>query len=123
MSNTNTKENTKTNTKTVTIVKPREHIITPKMYKILLHNNDVTSFEGVMEVLKNIYNKSHQEGQNIMMTAHRTGVGLVLRSTKDICETKLLETRNFINAHMNDELFPGRPHFYEFLEFSMEEDE
>ena len=121
MGNTNTKENTKT--KTVTIVKPREQIITPKMYKILLHNNDITSFEAVMEVLKTVYNKSHQEGQNIMMTAHRTGLGLVMRSSKDICETKLLETRNFINEHMNDELFAGRPHFYEYLEFSMEEDE
>lgn len=119
----NTKENTNTKTKTVTIVTPKEKIVTPRLYKIILHNNPITSFEAVMTVLTQVFQKSHQEANTIMMTAHTTDRAVVMRSSKEICEGKLQEVRVFLDSRKIDELFPGRPHYYEELEFTMEEDD
>lgn len=119
MSNANTKENVKT--KTVTIVKPRT--IVPRMWKVLLHNNDFTSFEAVMAILVNVFKKGNQEASQIMMTAHVTGVGVVIRSTKDVCEAKIQEVTQYVQAHENDMLFGDRSHYFGELVFTAEEDE
>lgn len=123
MSNANTKENTKTNTKVATIVKPKEKVMTPKMYKVLLHNNDSTSFEAVMAILTQVFKKGHQDAQRIMMQAHNHDVATVLHSTKDICDGKILEVRAFVQAHSGDMLFGNRPHYYDELVFTSEEED
>jgi ATP-dependent Clp protease adaptor protein ClpS len=119
--NTKTKENTKT--KTVTIAKPREQIITPKLYKVMLHNNNDTSADAVVEVLTRVFEKTHQESHRIMMTAHNDGVAQVFVSTKDICDTKVNQAQNYGQTNRGRELFNGRSHYFEYLRFDVEEAE
>lgn len=47
------------------------------LYKVLLHNDDLTPMDFVMRVLTQIYRKSHPEALEIMMRAHRTQIALV----------------------------------------------
>ena len=47
------------------------------LYKVLIHNDDVTTMEFVIYVLQEVFKKPLQEAVEIMLTAHETGVALV----------------------------------------------
>lgn len=62
---------------------------TPKMYSLLMHNSDIISFEYVLIVLSEIFQKDFQEAMDIAIIAHRQGKSLVGVYTKMQAEQKL----------------------------------
>ena len=64
----------------------------PSMYKVVLLNDDYTDMDFVVVVLKEIYRKSSQDAENVMMDVHKSGSGLAGIFTKDIAETKVSRT-------------------------------
>ena len=55
----------------------------PKMFKVLLHNDDYTSMDFVVDVLMSIFHKSAMEAEKIMIQIHEKGMGYTaLRSLK-----------------------------------------
>jgi len=81
MSDTDLKPRTKT--------KPK--IERPKLYKVLLLNDDYTPREFVVMVLKAVFRISDDQAYRVMITAHRRGSCVVAVFTKDIAETKAKE--------------------------------
>ncbi|CDZ46792.1 MULTISPECIES: ATP-dependent Clp protease adapter ClpS [Neorhizobium] len=63
----------------------------PKLYKVLLVNDDYTPREFVTMVLKAVFRMSEETGYRVMLTAHRMGLAVVVVCTKDIAETKAKE--------------------------------
>lgn len=61
----------------------------PRMYKVVILNDDFTSQEFVVELLKKFFNKNDTEANMIMLLVHKSGKGLVGTYTKDIAETKV----------------------------------
>jgi len=61
----------------------------PKRYKVLMHNDDYTTMEFVVHILKTIFGKSMAQAEAIMMKIHLDGVGLCGVFTLEIAETKL----------------------------------
>jgi ATP-dependent Clp protease adaptor protein ClpS len=61
----------------------------PDMYKVLLHNDDYTSMEFVVEVLMAVFSKKYQEATRIMLDVHRLGVGVCGVYTYEVAETKV----------------------------------
>lgn len=61
----------------------------PPLYKALLHNDDYTSMEFVVNILENIFHKSPQEATRIMLNVHEKGIGIAGIYTREICETKI----------------------------------
>jgi len=61
----------------------------PKRYKVLMHNDDYTTMEFVVHILKTIFGKSMAQAVAIMMKIHLDGVGLCGVFTLEIAETKL----------------------------------
>ena len=53
-----------------------EKTTTPKMYKVILHNDDYTSMEFVIDVLIKIFNKQAESATAIMLDVHKKGSGL-----------------------------------------------
>jgi len=49
----------------------------PKMYRILLHNDDYTTMEFVVFILESVFHKSEVESNKIMLEVHKKGVGIV----------------------------------------------
>ena len=47
------------------------------LYRVLIHNDDVTTMEFVVHVLQKVFQKDLEEAVRIMLTAHRTSVALV----------------------------------------------
>lgn len=61
----------------------------PRMYKVLLHNDDYTTMEFVVEILMNIFNKSKGDAFSIMMAVHQQGIGVAGVYTYEIAEAKV----------------------------------
>lgn len=66
-----------------------EQVREPEMYKVLLHNDDYTTMDFVVEVLMMVFSKDFQEATRIMLDVHRKGVGLCGVYTYEIAETKV----------------------------------
>ncbi|TCL74758.1 ATP-dependent Clp protease adapter ClpS [Rhizobium sp. BK251] len=67
----------------------------PKLYKVILFNDDFTPREFVIVVLKAVFRMSEEAGYRVMMTAHKLGSCVVVVCTKDIAETKAKEAMDF----------------------------
>ena len=61
----------------------------PRLYKVLLHNDDYTTMQFVMEVLQGIFLKSPAEAFRIMMHVHTHGTGMCGAYPHEIAETKV----------------------------------
>jgi ATP-dependent Clp protease adaptor protein ClpS len=63
----------------------------PKLYKVILLNDDYTPREFVVTVLKGVFRMTEDQAYRVMMTAHKRGVCVVAVFTKDVAETKATE--------------------------------
>ena len=61
----------------------------PAMYKVLLHNDDYTTMEFVVQILQSVFHRSHTEATAIMLHVHRNGVGVAGVYTYEVAETKV----------------------------------
>ncbi len=78
-----------------TVVKPRTKTKPkterPKLWKVILLNDDFTPREFVVLVLKAVFRMNEDEAYNVMMTAHRRGACVIAVFTKDVADTKAKE--------------------------------
>ena len=72
-----------------TKVKPKTE--RPKLYKVILLNDDYTPREFVVQVLKAVFRMNVEHAYHVMMTAHRRGACVIAVYTKDVAETKATE--------------------------------
>lgn len=88
-------ENSDTNTgnKSKVQIKTKEQVTTPSLFKVLMHNDDYTTMEFVVEVLREIFRKSPTEAEKIMLTIHFQGVGYCGTFPYAIAETKADQAR------------------------------
>jgi ATP-dependent Clp protease adaptor protein ClpS len=63
----------------------------PRMYRVLLHNDDYTTMEFVIEVLMRWFEKSEPEAMRIMLQVHHVGAGTAGTYTRDEAETRVAE--------------------------------
>jgi len=75
-------------------LKEKVEIKKPKMYKVLLLNDDFTSMEFVVSVLTTIFHRNEADAYNIMLKIHEKGTGLCGVYTHEIAETKVLQVIN-----------------------------
>ena len=61
----------------------------PRMYRVLLLNDDYTTMEFVVQILETVFKKPHHEAQHIMLAVHQEGYGTAGIYTKEIAETKI----------------------------------
>lgn len=71
----------------------------PKMFKVLLHNDDYTSMEFVVEVLLEIFHKTQQEAETIMLQIHEKGKGVCGIYSFEIAQTKAHQVKQRAKAN------------------------
>jgi ATP-dependent Clp protease adaptor protein ClpS len=84
---------------TLTESKPDQRVQRPRMWRVLLHNDDYTTQEFVVWVLETIFQKPHGEAFTIMMNVHLSGLGVAGVYTHEVAETKLRTTMQTAEAH------------------------
>ncbi len=68
--------------------KARPKVERPRLYKVILLNDDYTPREFVVMVLKAEFRMSEDQAYRVMMTAHRRGACVVAVFTREVAETK-----------------------------------
>ncbi|HOJ49646.1 MAG TPA: ATP-dependent Clp protease adaptor ClpS [Spirochaetota bacterium] len=81
-------------TRTSKRTKISEEIKEPKLYKVIMHNDDITTMDFVVKVLIEIFNKPPYEAIEIMLFIHNNGQAIVGKYIFDIAMTKIEETHN-----------------------------
>jgi ATP-dependent Clp protease adaptor protein ClpS len=78
-----------------TVVKPRTKTKTkverPKLFKVILLNDDYTPREFVVQVLKAVFRMNAEHAYRVMLTAHQRGACVIAVYTRDVAETKAKE--------------------------------
>jgi ATP-dependent Clp protease adaptor protein ClpS len=72
-----------------TKVKPKTQ--RPKLWKVILLNDDYTPREFVVMVLKAVFRMNEDQAYNVMMTAHQRGACVIAVYTQDVADTKAKE--------------------------------
>lgn len=75
-----------------TILKPK--VTRPSMYKVILLNDDYTTMDFVIHVLKSCFNKSEAEAHKIMLSVHQTGKGVCGIYPYGVAETKISQVQD-----------------------------
>jgi ATP-dependent Clp protease adaptor protein ClpS len=76
-----------------------EDLEEPPMYRVLLHNDDYTTMEFVVEILQRVFHKSPTEATRIMLLVHKSGVGLCGVFPAEIAETKVEVVHHLAKKH------------------------
>src|SRR6266850_550580 len=71
----------------------------PRLWRVLLHNDDYTTQDFVVWILETIFHKPRGEAFAIMMSVHQSGLGLAGIYTHDIAETKVKATKQLAEQH------------------------
>lgn len=61
----------------------------PKLYKVLIHNDDYTTMEFVVLVLGSVFHMDESAAVQVMLHVHRKGVGVAGVYSYEIAETKV----------------------------------
>src|SRR5919112_6240096 len=79
--------------------RPDQQVQRPRMWRVLLHNDDYTTQDFVVWVLESVFHKPRGEAFTIMMSVHRSGLGVAGVYTYDVAETKVKTTKQLAEEH------------------------
>ena len=76
-----------------------DQVVKPPFYKVLLHNDDYTTMEFVVQILMHVFNKSPENATRIMLDVHKQGIGLCGVYSYEIAETKVDQVHFLAREH------------------------
>jgi len=71
----------------------------PKMYKVILMNDDYTPMDFVVLVLRRFFAKTEEQATAVMLDVHKKGAGIAGVFTLEMAEMKSMQVNQF--ARMN----------------------
>ena len=76
----------------------REKLKKPPLFRVLLHNDDFTTMEFVVEVLTRVFGKSDADAFQVMWAVHTQGLGVAGVYTYEIAEMKVEKVTQMARA-------------------------
>ena len=83
---------------TRTLTRETTKATTPKLWKVMLLNDDYTPMDFVVDVLTRVFRKSEDEAIQIMLQVHHAGAGLAGVYAFEIAETKIMQTEDLARS-------------------------
>jgi ATP-dependent Clp protease adaptor protein ClpS len=71
----------------------------PSLYQVVLHNDDFTPMEFVVEVLQSFFYMDSVSATNVMYQVHMTGKAICGIFSKDVAETKAGLVTEYARRH------------------------
>lgn len=85
---------TSTDSKTIKGTSSKTRSDHPPMFKVILHNDNYTTMEFVVEILMTVFGKSLEKSTQIMLNVHNKGKGICGIYPRQIAETKVETVHN-----------------------------
>jgi ATP-dependent Clp protease adaptor protein ClpS len=86
-----------------TVVAPdtrtRRKLQKPKLYKVLLHNDDYTTMEFVVFVLTSIFHRPETDAVRIMLHVHKNGIGVAGVYPYEVAEMRVARVETLARQH------------------------
>ena len=73
----------------------KQNLKTPKRFEVILLNDDYTSMEFVVEVLRRFFNKEFQTAEVIMLKIHINGEAVCGIYSYDVAQTKVTQVIDY----------------------------
>lgn len=85
---------TSTDSRTKEMISSKSKSDHPIMYKVILHNDDYTTMEFVVEILITVFGKSLEKATQMMLNVHSKGKQICGIYPRQIAETKVETVHN-----------------------------
>jgi ATP-dependent Clp protease adaptor protein ClpS len=64
----------------------------PPLFRVLLHNDDYTTMDFVVQVLQSVFNMPEDQAIQVMLNVHVKGIGVAGVYTYEVAEMKVAKT-------------------------------
>lgn len=81
----------------VTETKSDDKVKRPRLFRVLVHNDDYTTREFVVFVLERVFRLSEGDAVRVMMHVHNNGQGVAGVYTREVAETKVSTVERLAN--------------------------
>ncbi len=82
----------------VAVQKAKPKLKVPRRFAVVLLNDDYSTMEFVIEVLKRFFHKNSDDAARIMLEVHHKGRGVAGVYSFEIAETKCLQVNEFAQS-------------------------
>ncbi|MFO0748645.1 MAG: ATP-dependent Clp protease adaptor ClpS [Myxococcota bacterium] len=82
-----------------TVLERAPKVSKPRMWKVILHNDDYTTMEFVVWVLQTVFSLDGDQAHALMWAIHKEGKGVAGVFTRDIAETKAQMVRELADEN------------------------
>jgi len=89
------KKSPQTGNESATIERVETQLVPPSMYNVLLHNDDYTPMDFVIDVLQRFFRLDSESATEVMLSVHYKDVGICGIFTAEIAETKVMQVMNY----------------------------
>jgi ATP-dependent Clp protease adaptor protein ClpS len=79
--------------------KDEQEVRKPPLYKVLLHNDDFTTMDFVVFVLRTVFHHDEDDAVRIMLNVHHQGVGVAGVYTYEVAEGKVSKVESLAREH------------------------
>ena len=83
------------------VEKAKPKLKPPRMYKVILLNDDYTPMEFVVHILELFFGMNRDKATKIMLHVHTRGKGVCGVYTRDIAETKVAQVTDYSREHQH----------------------
>lgn len=83
----------------VTSTRTDKKLERPRLYRVLLHNDDYTTRDFVVWILQVVFHRSEVESVQIMLHVHNNGVGVAGVYPYDVAQAKVEKVLELAEQH------------------------
>jgi len=83
----------------VTRTRTERKLQKPKLYKVLLHNDDYTTMEFVVFILQRVFHRNETDAVQIMLHVHKKGIGVAGVYSYEVAETRVAQVDALARQH------------------------
>ena len=85
----------------LSLLEAKPKVKPPRMYQVVLYNDDYTPMEFVVMLLEQLFGMSREKATQVMLHVHTRGKGVCGVFTREVAETKVARANEFSREHQH----------------------